>query len=76
MWDCLKRNKVEAFFSGHTHVYGVARKDGITQINTGKSGIEPNCAYVVVFVDGDKVTYKSYVYRYQAWKVYDGVVSS
>jgi Icc-related predicted phosphoesterase len=75
LWDMLKKYKVNAYLCGHTHKYGVVVKDGITQITNGKSGLKSEASYVMIFVDGDKITYKSYLYRSGAWQELTGTIN-
>jgi predicted phosphodiesterase len=70
----IEKNKLKACFSGHTHKYGSIKKNGATHINTGKSGIPKNNTYSMIFVDGDKITYKSYVYQEKKWKEYSDTI--
>ncbi len=74
LWDVLKKYKVSAYFCGHVHNYGVRVKDGISQITNGKSGLKSKAAYVMVFVDGDKISYKSYAYSHGSWQEYSGKI--
>jgi predicted phosphodiesterase len=76
LWDILKKYKVDVYFCGHVHSYGVIKKDGVTQINSGISAIVPNNTYVMVFVDDGKVTYKSYIFsnKTKKWEKFDGEV--
>ncbi len=74
LWNLLKKYKVDAYLCGHIHKYGVVVKDGITQITNGKSGLKSQASYVMIFVDGNKITYKSYLYRSVAWQELAGTI--
>jgi predicted phosphodiesterase len=76
LWEILKKYKVDLYFCGHIHDYGVVKEDGIMQINSGSSAIVPNNTYIMIFVDDGKVTYKSYVFsnKTKKWEEYSGSV--
>ena len=76
LWQILTKYKVDIYFCGHTHAFGVVKKDGVTQINSGISGIRPWNTYLMIFVDGDQISYKSYVYNNTMGKQdeFDGIV--
>jgi Concanavalin A-like lectin/glucanases superfamily/Calcineurin-like phosphoesterase len=75
LWNLLKKYKVDAYLCGHIHKYGVMVKDGITQITNGKSGLKSQASYVMIFVDSNKITYKSYLYRSGAWQELAGTIN-
>ncbi len=79
LWEILKKHKVDAYFCGHSHLFGTAVKDGITQINAGICGVESGNSYVMVFIDDQKLSYKAHVNQHTkgkgyAWAEFSGAI--
>jgi len=54
LFRVMRKYKVTAYFCGHTHLYGVAEKDGIIQICNGSGARKEGGSYIMVFVDGKR----------------------
>jgi hypothetical protein len=63
-WELLKTEGVVAYLCGHTHNYSAVRIDGVWQLDAGHSrGAGDTGAastFIVVHVDGDRVTFDTY----------------
>ena len=74
-WRVLKKYHVNAYFCGHTHLYGVVEKDGVTQICNGSGARQDSGSYIMVFIDGDKITYKTYLHTSGKWQELTGTLN-
>ena len=63
-WALLQEYGVRAYFCGHTHNYSAVQIDGVWQIEAGQAmGVRAAPSpgtYLIVNVDGDKVTIETY----------------
>ncbi len=78
-WGLLKQHPVRAYFCGHAHLYTAEKFDGIWQI-CGGACREPESSagntYSRIFVDGGRVTWKTYRLKNRSvYKTYEGVMS-
>ncbi len=70
----LEKYKVKIYFSGHTHLFGRVKTNGVTYINTGLSMTPDSNTYAMVFVDDNKISYTLYNYNNKKWEEYSHTI--